>query len=84
MKLLGTSLSFSGGSLALGAASVVVAPIVIPLATSLFKGVLKTGIKTGMVAYGKSKRFVNDTKESLSDIAKEARSEADAAIRRKR
>jgi hypothetical protein len=48
------------------------------------RGVAKTGIKAGMLAYGKTKELVGDTQESLVKITKEAKSEADAALKAKR
>jgi hypothetical protein len=37
-----------------------------------------------MVVYEKGKGLVDDTKESITEIAKEAKSEADAALKAKR
>jgi hypothetical protein len=47
-------------------------------ATTALRTVFKAGIKSGMIAYDKSKEMVGDTKTSIADIAREARSEADA------
>ena len=84
MKVPGTDLSLSGGALVGGLALTFAAPIVLPLVGSVLKGVAKTGIKAGMLAYGKTMELVGDTQVSLVKITKEAKSEADAALKVKR
>jgi hypothetical protein len=84
MKLPGTSVTISGGSLAIGAATVLVGPIVFGLATGVLKGILKSGIKVGMVTYEKGKELGSDTIDSIGNIVKEAKSEVDAELKAKR
>ena len=84
MKVPGTGLSLSGGALVGGLALTFAAPIVLPLVGNVLRGVAKTGIKAGMLAYGKTKELVGDTQVSLVKITKEAKSEADAALKAKR
>jgi hypothetical protein len=58
-----------------------VTPIVLPLIGTALKTVAKTGIKGGMMAYDKGRELVDGTQKSLVRITKEARSEADAALK---
>lgn len=84
MKVPGTDFSLSGGALAGGLALTFAAPIVLPLVGNVLKGIVKTGMKAGMIAYGKGRELVGDTQESLVKITKEAKSEADAELKAKR
>jgi hypothetical protein len=78
MKLPGTDLYLTGGNIMGGLALVFAVPIVLMLVGRVLRPVLKTGIKSGTIAYGKGKELVSDTQESLAEITKEASSEADA------
>ncbi|MGD9072754.1 MAG: hypothetical protein PVI69_13395 [Desulfobacterales bacterium] len=84
MKVPGTDFSLSGGALVGGLALTFAAPIVLPLVANVLKCIVKTGMKAGMIAYGKGREFVGDTQESLVKITKEAKSEADAELKAKR
>ena len=77
MKILGNGLSM--GSLAVGAGVVLLAPVVIPVVGALLKPVAKALIKGGIMAYEGAKVSIAETKETLEDIAAEAKAEiADA------
>lgn len=64
-----------GSGLAIGAASVVLAPVVVPLAGGVLKSLAKAGIKGGMVLYEKGKLLAEETKETIEDLTEEAKSE---------
>jgi hypothetical protein len=75
MKLLNGSLSVS--SLAVGAGVVLLAPIVIPVVGAVLKPVAKAVIKGGLLAYEGAKVSIAETKETIEDLAAEAKSEMD-------
>lgn len=77
MKLLGTSISV--GSLAIGAGVVLLAPVVMPVLGAVLKPVAKAVIKGGVMAYEGAKVAVAETKETIEDIAAEAKSELSQA-----
>lgn len=64
-----------GSGIAIGAASVFLAPIVLPVVAGVVKSLTKAGIKGGMVLYEKGKLFAEETKETLEDLTEEAKSE---------
>jgi len=74
MKLLGGNLK-TGTAMAVGAGVVLLAPIIIPAVASVLKPVAKAVIKGGMLAYENVCIVVAETKETIEDIADEARSE---------
>ena len=63
------------GSLALGAGIVLLTPIVLPVIGALLKPVAKSIIKGGLLAYEGAKVSLAETKETLEDLAAEAKSE---------
>jgi hypothetical protein len=65
----------TGGAMAIGAGAVLLVPIVIPVVASVVKPLAKAVIKGGMLAYENAKIAVAETKETIEDIAAEARSE---------
>jgi len=73
MKLLNGSLSVS--SLAVGAGVVLLAPVVIPVVGAVLKPVAKAVIKGGLLAYEGAKVSIAETKETIEDLAAEAKSE---------
>jgi hypothetical protein len=77
MKLLGTSISV--GSLAIGAGAVLLVPVVMPVLGAVLKPVAKAVIKGGVMAYEGAKVAVAETKETIEDIAAEAKSELNQA-----
>jgi len=67
-----------GSGLAIGAASVILAPIVLPVVGGVLKSLTKAGIKGGMVLYEKGKLFAEETKETVEDLTEEAKAELKA------
>ena len=45
------------------------------IAAGILKSVTKTGMKGGMIAYGKGKELVSEATEELKDLTAEARAE---------
>jgi ethanolamine transporter EutH len=64
-----------GGSLAMGAGIMLLAPVVAPILASALKPVAKAAIKGGMMAYGKVKEVSAEAVESIEDLAAEAKTE---------
>ena len=77
MKLLGGNLK-TGTAMAVGAGVVLLAPVIIPAVASVLKPVAKAVIKGGMLAFENARIAVAETKETIEDIAAEARSEISA------
>jgi hypothetical protein len=75
MKLLGIGLGFNVATVAIGAAAVMFGPALLAMAGSAAKPVLKAGIKGGLLFYDKSKQMISEAKESLEDLAAEAKAE---------
>jgi hypothetical protein len=73
MKVLNGSLSVGG--LAVGAGVVLLAPVVVPIIGSILKPLAKAVIKGGILAYEGTKLTIAETKETLEDLAAEAKSE---------
>lgn len=61
--------------LALGAGSIILAPIVLPVVGGVLKSLTKSAIKGGIVAMEQSKMIIAEAKETLEDIAAEAKEE---------
>lgn len=64
-----------GTGLAIGAASVLLAPIVLPVLGGVLKSLTKAGIKGGMVLYEKGRLLAEETKETIEDLTEEAKAE---------
>jgi hypothetical protein len=64
-----------GSGLAIGAASVILAPVVLPVVGGVLKTLTKAGIKGGMVLYEKGKLFAEETREAVEDLTEEAKAE---------
>jgi hypothetical protein len=77
MRLFGGGLK-TGSAMAIGAGVVLLAPIVVPVVASVMKPLAKAVIKGGMLAYENARIAVAETKETIEDIAAEARSEIDS------
>lgn len=73
MRLLGNS--FNVSSLAVGAGVVLLAPVVIPVVGAVLKPLAKAVIKGGLMAYEGAKVSVAETKETIEDLAAEAKAE---------
>ncbi|MGD8443877.1 MAG: DUF5132 domain-containing protein [Desulfobacterales bacterium] len=80
MKLLpGSSITGSTvGTMAVGAGVVLLAPVVVPIVASVMKPMVKAVFKGGILAYENARIAVAETKETIEDIAAEARSEISA------
>lgn len=72
-----------GGSLVsnvlIGAAVVVLAPVVVPAVLAGMRPVAKTLIKGGVLVYDKTREMVAEAGEQVSDIVAEARAELTTA-----
>jgi len=70
-------------NLLVGAAAVVVAPIVVPAVLAGLRPVAKTAIKGGIYVFDKAQDMVAEAGEQLSDLVAESRAEiaASAAAR---
>jgi hypothetical protein len=73
MRVLGNGISMS--SLAVGAGVVLLAPVVIPVIGSVLKPIAKAVIKGGIMAYEGAKVSVAEAKETIEDLAAEAKAE---------
>lgn len=73
MKLFNGGLSV--GSLAIGAGVILLAPVIIPVIGGILKPLAKAIIKGGLIAYEGAKVTIAETKETLEDLAAEAKSE---------
>jgi Protein of unknown function (DUF5132) len=74
----GLTASFGGSlmsNLLLGAAAVVVAPIVVPAVLAGVRPVAKTLIKGGVYVYGTARGMVAEAGEQLGDLVAEAHAE---------
>ena len=56
-----------GTGLLIGAATVVIAPVVIPVVTGVLKSLTKAGIKGGMILYEKGRGAIEEAKETVED-----------------
>lgn len=66
-------------AVAIGVATVALAPVVLPL----IRPVLKATIKSGVTLFEKTKSVIAETGEVLADIAAEARAEVEAEVMQK-
>jgi hypothetical protein len=64
-----------GTGLLVGAAVVLVGPMLLTAAGGALKSLTKAGIKGGLMAYEQGKAAVNNTKGALTDLTKEAKAE---------
>ncbi len=74
MNFFGTGIKF-GGAVAIGAAAVLLAPVVLPVIASVLKPIAKGLIKGGILAYEGAVVALAETKETIEDIAAEAKAE---------
>jgi hypothetical protein len=65
----------TGTAMAIGAGVVLLAPVVIPVVASVLKPLVKAAFKGGMLAFENARVAVAETRETIEDIAAEARSE---------
>lgn len=64
-----------GGAVALGAAAVLLAPLVLPIVGAVLKPVAKSVIKGGILAFESAKVALAETQETVEDIVAEAKAE---------
>ena len=64
-----------GTGLVIGAAAVILAPVVLPMVGGVLKSLTKAGIKGGMVLYQQGKLLMEETKETIEDLTEEAKAE---------
>lgn len=89
MKLISLPGELVGG-LAIGAAAIILAPVLLPVASGVLKSFAKIAIKGGLIAYERGKVAMAEAQEAVEDITAEAKSElseeetAVAAPRKKR
>ncbi len=74
MKLLGNNLKMGTG-LAVGAGVILLAPVVFPVVGTVLKSLTKATIKGGLIAAEKTKIGLAEAKETLDDLAAEAKAE---------
>ena len=89
MKLPAIGNVSMGTGLVLGAAVVLLAPVVLPVVAGVAKSLAKAGIKGSLILYEKGKVALEEAKETVEDLAAEARSELqedkpDEAIKKKK
>jgi len=65
----------TGGSVIIGAAAIMLAPVVIPVVTSAARPIAKAAIKSSIIAFEKLKMIASETRETIEDLAAEARNE---------
>jgi hypothetical protein len=75
MRLVGVSIGWNVGTVALGAAALLLGPTLVAVAGGLAKSIVKTGIKTGILMYDKGKEIATEAKETMEGITAEAKSE---------
>lgn len=61
--------------LAIGAAAIVLAPVVLPLASGVLRSLAKAAIKGGLIAYERGKVAMAEAQEAVEDMTAEAKSE---------
>lgn len=66
-------------NLLVGAAVIVLAPVVIPAVLAGLRPVAKTAVKGGVLIFEKARETVTDVGEHISDLMAEARTELSAA-----
>jgi hypothetical protein len=64
-----------GTGLVMGAAVVLLAPVILPVAGGVLKSLAKAGIKGGLILFEKGKLAVEETKETFEDLTAEAKAE---------
>lgn len=75
MKIPLIGVKMSAGTLALVAIGVILAPKIIPMVADLLRTATKTGMKGGIIAFDKGRELVVGTRDTLQDIASEAKTE---------
>jgi hypothetical protein len=66
-------------NLLIGAAAIILAPIVVPAMLAGMRPVAKTLVKGGVLVYDKTREMMAEVSEQMGDLVAEARSELTAA-----
>ena len=75
MRILNVNIGLNPGTLLLGAAAVVLAPMVLTVAGGVLRSLAKAGIKGGIMVVEKSKELAAETQGAIQNITEEARAE---------
>jgi hypothetical protein len=75
MRFIPRTAAELGGTVAVGAGIVLLAPIVMPVVAGVLKPLTKAAIKGGLIAYDKVRVTTAETVEAIEDIAAEAKAE---------
>ncbi|RJR46769.1 MAG: DUF5132 domain-containing protein [Desulfobacteraceae bacterium] len=74
MKLISLPGDIVGG-VAIGAAAVILGPVLLPVASGILKSFAKIAIKGGLIAYERGKVAMAEAQEAVEDITAEAKAE---------
>ncbi|CAN2042129.1 DUF5132 domain-containing protein [Candidatus Magnetomoraceae bacterium gMMP-15] len=69
-----TDIFKGGSSFMIGAAAVLVAPVILPVITAAVKPIAKAAIKSGFIVYEQVMLMAAEAKENVEDLAAEAKS----------
>jgi hypothetical protein len=69
------SFNINPTTLLIGAGAVLLAPMVLSVASGLLRSATKFGIKTAMISYDKGKEIVSEATDTVSEITSEAKTE---------
>jgi Protein of unknown function (DUF5132) len=75
MAFLDLKNGFSLGNIAMGAAVVLLAPMVIPIVGGIVRPFAKAAVKGGLIMYHKGREMVAEAQETVEDLAAEAKAE---------
>jgi hypothetical protein len=68
-------MNLNATGLAVGAGIVLLAPVALPVVASLLKPLAKAVIKGGLIAYEGARVSIDEARETLEDLAAEAKAE---------
>jgi hypothetical protein len=69
------TLNITPAGIAVGAGAVLLAPLVLPVATRILRSATKFGMKTAMLSYDRGKKVLSDGKDAITNITSETKSE---------
>jgi hypothetical protein len=75
MRILNVNIGLNPATILLGAAVVVLAPMVLTVAGGVLRSLAKAGIKGGIMVVEKSKELAAETQDAIQNITEEARAE---------
>jgi hypothetical protein len=64
-----------GTGVAVGIGAIILAPVILPVASAVVKPVLIAGIKGGMILYQKTSELLAEASETIEDLVAEAKAE---------